>query len=141
MVCSPISNWHVQNIRHNFFIQSKYSDTLFEITTGARNYTPIYSKMWFFCVRNVSSYKISKHVKFLNIQNLFTFKSSLHLKFLHVTKKSPRTMFTASGTNIKYALGPTQNAIEHVMFGVISWCRIALLWIRYKIVWCPIVRC
>ena len=49
-------------------------------------------------------------------------------------------MFTASATNIKDAPGPTDNAIEHVMFdGMISWCRIALLSIWCKIVWCQFV--
>ena len=54
--------------------------TLFEITPGAMNYTPIYSKKLFVGVQNVSSYKTSSLIKFLHIQNFSTFKISLHDK-------------------------------------------------------------
>ena len=106
---------------------------MFEITPDARNYTPIYSKMYFFLFKT-----------FLHIQYFSKSKSSPHLKFLHMTKNSPRTMFAASTTNIKYAPGPRDNAIEHAMFGMISRCRIALSSIRCHIVLvpnCPVSNC
>ena len=34
------------------------------------------SKLYFLCVKNVSSYKTSTHIKFLHIQNFSAFKSS-----------------------------------------------------------------
>ena len=143
MVWILISNWPVQNISHNFLIQSRYSLLRYFVWnhTWCKELFTYLSHNVIFVVQNVSVYKTSTHIKFLHIQNFSTSESSPHLKFIHMTKNSTRTMFTASATNIKYAPGPTDNAIEHVMFGMISWCIIALLSIRCKIVWCQFVWC